>query len=363
MNNNDDPENKDEESTVSQITGAIATVFGHWPVAVTKNLSKVAGYLLIIPKTILDNWASERKAVSDARIQITKASGKALAKGVEKSIETDTNLISLAKEAHTNKILKQQTNIAKIVEIAIDETEAKQIATRATKVLEDTASVAEEVLEISEDWLNSFESEAINMSSEHMQILFGKILAGEIKKPSSFSIRTLKLMGQLDTDTASLFQRLCSLTCTSYNFYINNIQSTLKIEDSRVIYVDTLTDEHGLSSFGISYTDLTELAEYGLIASDFNSYMTYGGGIFHTGHFVSSPIDYVDKTYNIVSKEEKPEFTADVVRFYGVQLSKAGKELLKIVEKKENEKYTAALKMLLDKRGLALQTVEEWAGE
>src|SRR5258705_13301622 len=65
---------------------------------------------------------------------------------------------------------------------------------------------------ISEDWLNAFESEAAQLSSEQMQRLFGKILAGEIRRPTSYSIKTLKLMAQLDNQAATLFKRFCSLS-------------------------------------------------------------------------------------------------------------------------------------------------------
>ena len=43
-----------------------------------------------------------------------------------------------------------------------------------------------------------------------MQILFGRILAGEIKQPGLYSIKTLKDLGELDQKVAQLFKRLCS---------------------------------------------------------------------------------------------------------------------------------------------------------
>lgn len=76
---------------------------------------------------------------------------------------------------------------------------------------ETKASVEEE---ISEDWLNIFEKEACNKSSEDMRLLFGKILAGEIHKPSSYSMKTIKLISELDNEAAKLFQICCSL-CVS----------------------------------------------------------------------------------------------------------------------------------------------------
>ena len=43
--------------------------------------------------------------------------------------------------------------------------------------------------DISKDWLNEFRGIACKKSSEDAQNLFSKVLAGEIRKPGSFSLR------------------------------------------------------------------------------------------------------------------------------------------------------------------------------
>ena len=47
-------------------------------------------------------------------------------------------------------------------------------------------------------------------SSEDMQRRFARVLAGEIEKPGSYSILTLKTLGELDQNIATLFKKLCS---------------------------------------------------------------------------------------------------------------------------------------------------------
>ena len=64
---------------------------------------------------------------------------------------------------------------------------------------------------ISDDFLNSFEEEVRQKSSEDMQLLFGRILAGEIRKPGTYSIRTVKILGQLSQGVAGLFRQACSI--------------------------------------------------------------------------------------------------------------------------------------------------------
>jgi hypothetical protein len=57
--------------------------------------------------------------------------------------------------------------------------------------------------EIEDDWLNLFARLTEEKSSEELRCLFGKILAGEIKKPGSFSLRTIQVLATLSKDEAT----------------------------------------------------------------------------------------------------------------------------------------------------------------
>lgn len=56
--------------------------------------------------------------------------------------------------------------------------------------------------EIDDDWLNLFARLAEDKSSEELQGLFGRILGGEIRKPGSFSLRTIQFPSTLSKDDA-----------------------------------------------------------------------------------------------------------------------------------------------------------------
>jgi hypothetical protein len=96
---------------------------------------------------------------------------------------------------------------------------------------------------ISEDWLNAFESEAAQISSEQMKNLFAKVLAGEIRRPTSYSIKTIKLMAQLDNRAATLFRLLCSLSI-SLRFQNSNIL------DARVVSMGNAA-ANSLQAYGL----------------------------------------------------------------------------------------------------------------
>lgn len=54
----------------------------------------------------------------------------------------------------------------------------------------------------SDDWLNLFSEYAERASSEHLQDIWARVLAGEIRRPASVSLRSLQFISLLDQHTA-----------------------------------------------------------------------------------------------------------------------------------------------------------------
>ena len=61
---------------------------------------------------------------------------------------------------------------------------------------------------IDDDWLYRWRDYAGDVSAEAMQHLWGKILAGELKAPGSFSLRSLDFLRNLSQDEATAIERL-----------------------------------------------------------------------------------------------------------------------------------------------------------
>ena len=89
---------------------------------------------------------------------------------------------------------KRQSNIGQVVTKAALELEGKEVRDH----------------EPDHDWTARFFNDVQDVSSEEMQQLWGKILAGEVESPGSTSLRTLSILKNLDQSTANTFQRLCS---------------------------------------------------------------------------------------------------------------------------------------------------------
>src|SRR5258706_1237199 len=181
------------------------------PIAIIKNVLKAFGQLstaaVDVPVAHLQGKAAEIRAEYQARIQMISASGNQITAQMNVSPE----YAQIAADKFSQKILRERMNLDKVSKVAVD-----QIQQDASHYTEEQKTTTE-IQPINDDWLNHFEHETGQKSTEEMQLLFGRILAGEIQKPSSYSIKTVKLLAQLDSRAAALFRRLCSL-CISMKF-------------------------------------------------------------------------------------------------------------------------------------------------
>ncbi|WP_237886009.1 DUF2806 domain-containing protein [Pseudomonas sp. PGPR40] len=104
---------------------------------------------------------------------------------------------------------------------------------------------------IDEDWLHSWRDHAGKTSNEDIQKLWGSVLAGEVKSPGSYSLRTLEFLKGLSKQEAELIEGIVP-------FVINSSYVWRKFE--------TLAQE------GISYQQLLQLQEIGLLAGADSAY-------------------------------------------------------------------------------------------
>ena len=314
---------------LSVIVDAIGAYLGDIPAGIKKNVGKAFGQLVKIPGAWIDGTAAEIKAVSAARVSLTRATAKSIAR----KIDVDNSIAVLAADTHASKILRQTVNAARVLQHAAEEIKREQ------------APADQPISDISDDWLNAFEQEAINMSSEQMQKLFGKILANEIRRPTTYSIRTIRLMAQLDNRAAALFRKLCSMAIT--------MQLGPHIYDSRVVAVNGEAAANGLQGYGLSFAELNILFEYGLIISDYNSYMPYRLSIVE-GSSVNIPFRYLGNYLALKPKSEMSQAQKEEFKLRGVALSRAGTELIGIVDLEESPDYTTALRAHLGAQGFEI---------
>lgn len=103
------------------------------------------------------------------------------------------------------------------------------------------------------DWITRFFRIAEDISTDQMQTLWGKILAGEVKKPGSYSLRTLDLLKNITHKEAELFVRVCKVS------FLNNETIFVPNQDN-----GKYLEEH----FGLQLRYFLLLQEIGLLVAD-----------------------------------------------------------------------------------------------
>jgi len=119
----------------------------------------------------------------------------------------------------------------------------ESIAENAIKFLPGTVSDEP----VSSDWRRKFFLEAENVCDEDMQELWGKVLAGEIAKPGSFSLRTLAVLKMLSREEAEMFRLACSLAYDGGEIIMDQAKS------------------HPLGDYGLHFGSLMTLTDAGLL--------------------------------------------------------------------------------------------------
>lgn len=327
------------ETGLNKLTDTIENVITGIPAPVRKNFFKAFGQLCTaavdIPVAWLEGKSAEIRATTEARLQIIRKEGEE----ISDQIQVPQEYISKASSKFAAKVIKEQLNLDQITLNAANELSNNKQAAQNNEVDSE---------DISEDWLNEFENLARLKSSEDMKLVFGKILAGEIIKPGAFSIKTIKLISELDNQAAKLFQLFCS--------QVISLRVGDNIIDARVVSFSGNAAANSLREFGLMFGSLNILHEYGLIISDYNSWRMYSSCIVNEQNKVVTALRFQNKDFGLVpSDKNKYDKT---LKLNGVALTKAGKELLDIIPIISADNYKVALIEFFKSKYLDLVEIE-----
>jgi hypothetical protein len=101
---------------------------------------------------------------------------------------------------------------------------------------------------------------------------------------------------------------------------------------------------------------LESAQEYGLIISDYNSWSDWRLAVVHDGKVVV-PINYQKRQWAFVPKSDSSAIH-NAFTVHGVAFSRAGRELLPVVDTEPNEQYTIALKAFFDGQGMIMDVLK-----
>lgn len=284
---------------ISQEVGALSR-----PYLIKKTADAKAYEIKIIAQAIKENQQDLKKiGFDDEKLTLM-------------SLDEDTLQNELTLEERTQKRLefkeqKHQNNIENITQ-------------KAAQNLESEDEVSEEPVD--EDWTARFFSYAEDISSEEMQELWARILAGEIKRPKSYSLRTLDILRNLSKEEAEVFIKFASLCIKSgREYFVLNFKSEKLLEEN----------------YKLNFSDRLLLEELGFItANDLQ---------LKLGKTDNTPRNSVFIVGNICVVQEKaankPEQQLQILVF-----TKIGQQLLNLVNTTPNLDYIQLLATKLDRQ-------------
>ena len=155
--------------------------------------------------------------------------------------EDSTPLLELATGAAVADAIRKEINVAK----AVTHAEAE--------LRDDPTPVPEQNLD--DDWLYRWRDYAGSVSSEELQAIWGRILAGELKSPGQYSYRLLDFVRNLTKDEANLVERVSPFVLV--DFVVRKPESPLKdagVTFDVLLQLQDLGILSGVEALGLSKT-------------------------------------------------------------------------------------------------------------
>ncbi|MDR6767484.1 hypothetical protein J2W88_002765 [Acidovorax delafieldii] len=332
---------------IQTTVGAAVDVYAGLPEPVKQNLVTAFNHLCSASMGVvtahLEGKQREIASRYDARIAINNA----LALKIAEQASVPEEYVHDAVHKSLEKIVGRQKNKDVIARIAVKElVGGSGIQAHASQVQIEQNDVNQPTRQISVDWLNAFEREAAEITSEEMQLRFGKILAGEIKSPGSFSVRSIRLMSEIESDVAADFAHACSMAVA------------LVIEthgDVRIPTVGLSPGANGLREFGLSYRSLLSLQEVGLLNEE-STTCPYRTCIPKVDKFVDGFLLHQGRNHVLIRKPGTP--SDDPALIAGISLTHVGRQLFPIVALHPVPEFTESIKKQLDSIGYTLVSAD-----
>jgi uncharacterized repeat protein (TIGR03899 family) len=181
---------------------------------------------------------------------------------------------------------------------------------------------------VDEDWIFEFFNCCQDIGQSEMQVLWSKILAGEITKPGTYSLRTLNLLKTVTKDDANLFTTLCCYAWRDNDLYIN-------------IY--TQETDSVMMKNGLLYFNLLHLMSIGLIQMEKDLGYYFDKGLPLTFSYFKTQFSF--SSINLAATLHTRMFT------------QIGSELAAIAGAEPNQEYLDCLKNSLEQENICMKMV------
>ena len=315
-------------------------------------ISKLADYAASgigsVAGPMLASWKARREANAkliaakgEVEAQGILAEGQAHAIQIIASAQADASAILVSPDATVQGQLdfgaavtqriqfqeeKRQSNIAAVIGQAAYELGAREVQDH----------------EVDHDWTARFFTDVQDVSSEEMQRLWAKVLAGEVERPGSTSFRAMNILKGLDRSTAILFRTLCSARITP----LIGLQGggALQAGTDIVPSLDGHATGNYLKEYGLSYVSLNRLNEHGLIVPEYSSTwvnLVVDAGPSKSPRWSSMAFGFQDYVWVLVPIDGREgDFKIEIS---GILLTHSGIELARVVDIEAMPEYQQSI--------------------
>jgi uncharacterized repeat protein (TIGR03899 family) len=184
------------------------------------------------------------------------------------------------------------------------------------------------------DWFNRYITLAEDVSNKTMQDLWAKILAGELSRPGSYSLKALKVFRDMSITDAKLLAKACSLAVKDQSKKNIRIVSGTYQQPGLFNFLNKDRQSYiNLSHFGLNYADILSLADNHLLYQQESESSMMASGETLNLNYNGVPLKLTGKKQNTA------------IQFY--KFTPIGTELAHLISDKPNDDFLAMLKQQL----------------
>ncbi|KRR14754.1 DUF2806 domain-containing protein [Bradyrhizobium valentinum] len=159
-------------------------------------LDRLGGNLSELLNVRMERHVTRERAIITGEKKMIEA---AVEYGIDR-LKKDPDFAERVAEKHLRKIFHRQDNKDAVLVEAIEDLRHDPLT---------DAEAEAGPAELNPEFMDRFERYAEDASTEELRQKWGRVLSAEIRKPGTFSRKALRVVEELDAQTAQLFERLC----------------------------------------------------------------------------------------------------------------------------------------------------------
>lgn len=306
MSNTELPEKYDPKTLIGKVLVDLKEI--ELPEMVEHNLIRSACRLITGVVNIPTAWFKSIERNISRETEALDLISKSNAKDIIELNSKDVEFIQNTSNYYTLRQLKETSNRRKPLKLTVNELKDSSVSPNCEQ-------------EIDEDWLDLFTRTAETKSNEDIQLILSKILAGEIRKPGSFSPSTIQTLSLLTQETAQAFLKLCG--CQYQMDIEKRISNVIMLDQPFLNTHWTINEKKSSSKYFIR-----KLQNIGLVRTDLISIS------FAQISFCVTPIGIGMESLLFKEVSHTKQCKTDLLTF-----TDAGNELKTLLEVKTDKEY------------------------